>query len=61
MPDLPWQMADKEIKHLKKSGMLEQIYYVQLEDLLDDYVPPEHNLHVIYKGHKECTGETGTA
>lgn len=61
MLDLSWQMADEEIKNLKKSGMVAWIYCVQWEDLLDDYVPLEHNLHAIDKGHRGHTGEIGTS
>ena len=54
-------MADEEIKNLKKSGMVAWIYCVQLEDLRDDYLPLEHNLHTIGKGHRGYTGEIGTS
>ena len=53
-------MADKEIRSLKESGMLEWIHFEQLEGLLDDYVPLKHNLHILDEGHREYTCEKCT-
>ena len=39
MPELPWQRTEEENKRLRKVLLLEQIYYVGLENTLPDYVP----------------------